>query len=70
MYKLYPTITEYEHTEIDANSILFKVQKDDGDVVEVLVDTTPSREQLVLGGTLAEYNTDVIGHLIYALETT
>ena len=70
MYIIHNTIAEYEHTEIDANSILFKVQKDDGDVVEVLVDTTPSREQLVLGGTLEAYNIDVLGHLLYALENT
>ena len=70
MYRFYPTITEYEHTEIDANSIEFKVQKYDGDVVDVVVDTTASREQLALGGTLEEYNADVLGHLLYALENT
>tara|TARA_B110000208_G_scaffold138574_1_gene167277 strand:- start:354 stop:566 length:213 start_codon:yes stop_codon:yes gene_type:complete len=70
MYRIYHTIAEYEHTEIDANSIEFKVQKYDGDVVDVVVDTTASREQLALGGTLESYNADVIGHLLYALENT
>ena len=70
MYIIHPTIAEYEHTEIDANSIEFKVQKYDGDVVDVVVDTTASREQLALGGTLEAYNIDVIGHLLYALENT
>ena len=70
MYRTYHTIAEYEHTEIDANSIEFKVQKYDGDVVDVVVDTTASREQLALGGTLEEYNADVLGHLLYALENT
>jgi hypothetical protein len=70
MYIIHNTIAEYEHTEIDANSIEFKVQKYDGDVVDVVVDTTASREQLVLGGTLEAYNIDVLGHLLYALENT
>ncbi len=70
MYRIYHTIAEYEHTELDANSIEFKVETDAGDVVDVVVDTTASREQLALGGTLETYNTDVIGHLLYALENT
>ena len=52
MYRIYHTIAEYEHTEIDANSIEFKVETDAGDVVDVVVDTTASREQLALGGNL------------------
>ena len=70
MYIIHPTIAEYEHTESDANSIEFKVETDAGDVVDVVVDTTASREQLALGGTLEAYNTDVLGHLLYALENT
>jgi hypothetical protein len=70
MYIIHPTIAEYEHTEIDANSIEFKVETDAGDVVDVVVDTTASREQLALGGTLEKYNADVLGHLLYALENT
>lgn len=68
MYKLYPTIAEYDHIEMDDNSVEFKVQTDAGDVVEVVVDTTSSRQRFALGGTLEGYNTDVIGHLIHALE--
>jgi hypothetical protein len=70
MYRIYHTIAEYEHIELDANSIEFKVETDAGDVVDVVVDTTASREQLALGGTLEAYNIDVIGHLLYALENT
>ena len=70
MYRTYHTIAEYEHIELDANSIEFKVETDAGDVVDVVVDTTDSREQLALGGTLESYNADVIGHLLYALENT
>jgi hypothetical protein len=70
MYIIYPNIADYEHVEIDSNSMLFHVQKEDGDTVKITIDTTSSREQLALGGTLEAYNSDVIGHLIYALEST
>lgn len=70
MYRTYHTIAEYEHIELDANSIEFKVETDAGDEVDVVVDTTASREQLALGGNLESYNADVIGHLLYALENT
>lgn len=70
MYIIYPNIADYEHVEIDGNSMLFHVQTDDGDTVKITIDTTSSREQLALGGTLEAYSTDVIGHLIHALENT
>jgi len=70
MYIIYPNIADYEHVEIDGNSMLFHVQTDDGDTVKITIDTTSSREQLALGGTLEAYNSDVIGHLIHALENT
>tara|TARA_R110000744_G_C19129841_1_gene536932 strand:- start:469 stop:681 length:213 start_codon:yes stop_codon:yes gene_type:complete len=68
MYNIYPTIAEYEHTDLGGNSTLFKVKTPDGEVVDVVVDTTASLENFALGGTLEAYNSDVIGHLIYALE--
>lgn len=70
MYSIYPTIAEYEHTELEGNSMLFKVQTTDGGTVEMVVDITSARQDLVLGGTVEAYNSNVIGHLIYALENT
>ncbi len=68
MHIIYPTINEYRSVEKENNIIDFTVETTEGGTIVVPINTTESKRLLAEGGTVTQFNTDVIGHLIAALE--
>lgn len=68
MHIIYPNISQYEYVEKENNVLDFTVETTEGETIVVSIDATEPKRLLAEGGTVTEFNSDVLGHLIYALE--
>ena len=55
-------------TSLEDNIFEFTIETYEGDAVTVSVDTTDPKRVFMEGGNMEEYSTDVLGHLIYAID--
>ena len=68
MHIIHPNISQYQYVEKENNVLDFTVETIEGGTVVVSIDATEPKRLLAEGGTVTEFNSDVIGNLIAAVE--